>query len=163
MKIHCLIDRQGPTTVMYNGVRFDFVANEHGDCVCEVANPGASAYFLETFAGKYYQEYVEPVAVVVGQLIQVPTSFVDAGVDDEHMNGDVIPVFADDLETGDSIEPESPPLSAEDYAAKYAAIDDKDELVAAFHADWGVTLSKKYNLDNMRAQAQDYINAHKEA
>lgn len=60
MKIRCLIERAGPTTVMYAGMRFDFIPNKHGHCVCEVNNPGAVEYFLKTLAGYLYETYVPP-------------------------------------------------------------------------------------------------------
>lgn len=63
MKIQCLIDRDGVTTASYNGKRFDFIKNEHGHYVCDVANPGAANYFLQTFKGNFYKEYVEPAKV----------------------------------------------------------------------------------------------------
>lgn len=52
-----MIEREGPTTVMYAGVRYDFVQNRNGDKVCDVNSPGAVAYFIETLMGNYYQQY----------------------------------------------------------------------------------------------------------
>lgn len=73
MKIQCHIERSGPTTVMYAGVRFDFVENEHGHYVCDVPNPGAASYFIETLTGKFYSKYVEPEVI----LDLKPTGLVD--------------------------------------------------------------------------------------
>lgn len=60
MKIRCLIERAGATTVMYAGKRFDFIPNKHGHSVCDVSNPGAVEYFLKTLAGNFYEEYEAP-------------------------------------------------------------------------------------------------------
>ena len=78
MKIQCLIERDGVTTVMYNGVRMDFVPNKHGDYICDVCNPGAVDYLLNTFAGKFYREYEASIeAPVVEQTADDETPMSD--------------------------------------------------------------------------------------
>lgn len=57
MKIQCMIKREGPTTVQHAGIRYDFVANERGDYVCDVVNGGAATHFLSLMGGQLYRNY----------------------------------------------------------------------------------------------------------
>jgi hypothetical protein len=59
MKIQCLIEREGVTSVNYAGFRYDFVRNKNGHYVCEVNNPGAVAFFNGFMGGTWYREYTE--------------------------------------------------------------------------------------------------------
>lgn len=150
-KIQCLIERQGPTTVMYNGMRFDFVPNEHGHYVCEVANNGAVKYFLETFAGKLYQEYVEPVAEVEAAGDIAVATVVVAG-DDE-----VTPVAeVEDGETG-AVQEATPASEKEAMISKYEAMATKNDIEAACLEDFGVNLNKSFGLPNLKLQVADLI------
>ncbi|MDH5298556.1 MAG: hypothetical protein OEV91_06015 [Desulfobulbaceae bacterium] len=151
-KIQCLIERQGPTTVMYNGMRFDFVPNEHGHYVCEVANNGAVKYFLETFAGKLYQEYVEPVAEVVAAGDIAVASVVVVG--DEAKPDPVAEVVAE--ETG-AVHDAEPVSDKEAMISKYEAMGTKNDIEAACLEDFGVNLNKSFGLPNLKLQVADMI------
>lgn len=159
MKIQCLIERSGPTTVQYNGARFDFVQNAHGHYVCDVTNPGAVRYFLETFAGKLYQEYAEPVAEVAEDAA-LPTTTISAEMA-AALTGADAPEAAnvEDLTEpkSDNAEPVAEVESREAMSARYAAMTTKNELESACFADFGVNLNKQFGVEKLKLQITDLI------
>lgn len=138
MKIRCLIDRQGPTTVQYNGARFDFEPNEHGHYVCDVANPGAVRYFLETFANPLYEVYAEPVAVV-----------------EEAKAGSILAPSPISDEASAALAAAA--LTKDAMLARYAAMTTKNDIEAACLKDFKVNLNKSFGIPNLKLQVADLI------
>lgn len=117
MKIKCNIKREGTTTVSHAGMRFDFVPNEHGDAVCDIANPGAVQFFLETLGGNMYEKYQEPEEGTESEAAAEPESEPEpepesgqepetpeadlSGVELEHQGGGWYDVFVNDVKIND--------------------------------------------------------------
>ena len=128
MIIQCTIERDGVTSVGFNGFTYHFEPNKHGHYVCTVSNYDAERYFLETFSGRFYNKYVEPVE----------------------------PPKEDLVESGKE--------KAKDLMKQwYSEMETKDDVEAECFADFGVDLSKKYSLKNMKEQVYTLIdNKYKE-
>lgn len=136
MKIQCLIERDGVTTVMYNGVRMDFVPNKHGDYICDVCNPGAVDYLLNTFAGKFYREYEAPVDEGFYQDHE--------GVADEGFYQ--APIVE---QTVDTEKPMSDNQAAKEF---YQSLTNKEDVEKYCLQDFEVNLSRRFSLENMKEQ-----------
>ena len=135
MKIQCLIERDGVTTVMYNGIRMDFVPNKHGAYVCDVCNPGAVDYLLNTFGGKFYREYEEPVVGPVEEPVveQIVEPIVEPIVE----------------QTADTETPMSDKQAAKEF---YQSLTNKEDVEKHCLQDFEVNISRRFSLENMKEQ-----------
>jgi len=136
MKIQCLIDRDGVTTVMYNGIRMDFEKNEHGDYVCDVCNPGSVDYLLKTFGGRFYREYVEPVMPT--SPFVMPTSPLETML-----------FNAGDTSATEPVAEQTDRQSAKEF---YQSLTEKEDVERYCLQDFGVNLSRRFSLENMKEQ-----------
>jgi hypothetical protein len=83
MKIQCLIDRDGVTSVNYAGFRYDFVRNKKGHYVCEVNNPGAVAFFNGFMGGTWYREYIEEPELKLEEKVEPEVLEDETGGDED--------------------------------------------------------------------------------
>jgi hypothetical protein len=140
MKVRCLI-RDSVTTVTVLDVRLDFVPNEHGHAVCDVASDDVLRYLLGFMSGQAYVAYKEPVKP------EIETEESVAGMLGEQDK-----------------EPEPTPSnvdgSKQEMIDKYSAIsgpNGKDEIEKECLEDFGVDLNKTYSLKNLKKQVFELI------
>jgi hypothetical protein len=85
MLIHCLIERDGDTTVTRGGVNYVFRQNKKGHAICEVQNDDHARIFLR-MGSKTYRPYGETAEMHAVALKMIPKQ---TAVEEDEEDGEI--------------------------------------------------------------------------
>jgi hypothetical protein len=85
MLIHCLIERDGDTTVTRGGVNYVFRQNKKGHAICEVQNDDHARIFLR-MGSKTYRPYGETAEMHARALKMIPKQ---TAVEEDEEDGEI--------------------------------------------------------------------------
>lgn len=85
MLIHCLIERDGDTTVTRGGVNYVFRQNKQGHAICEVQNDDHARIFLR-MGSKTYRPYGETAEMHARALKMIPKQ---TAVEEDEEDGEI--------------------------------------------------------------------------
>jgi hypothetical protein len=154
MKIQCLIEREGVTSITHAGHRFDFVPNKKGDYVCEISNPGTVAYLMGFMGGTWYREYIEELEIednediITSGFINLPDGFIEK---------DFIETKDITTDTPSKENLDTDTLEKTDMKAKYESFTKKADIQKACLEDFKVELDPRLSLDRMKKKVFSLI------